>query len=74
MTCDGGEGKGKKANLIKDFQEKLVMENIGWKFCFLTTKQKTKQNLEKQNQDYKKYELGQIIWQILPIHSRCPIK
>ena len=58
MTCDGGKGKGKKANLIKDFQEKLVMENIGWKFCFLTTKQ----NLEKQNQDYnKKYELGQII-------------
>lgn len=63
MTCDSRRGKGKKANLIKDFQEKLVMENIGYKFCFLTTKQKKNhQNLEKQNQDYiKKYELGQII-------------
>lgn len=64
MTCDGRRGKGKKANLIKDFQEKLVMENIGWKFCFLSTKQQQQKtpNLEKQNQDYiKKYELGQII-------------
>ena len=61
MTCDGRRGRGKKANLIKDFQEKLVMENIGLEFHFLTTK-KRPQNLEKQNQDYiKKYELGQII-------------
>lgn len=62
MTCDGRGGKGKKSISVEEFEEKLVMESIGWKLCFSTTKTKKQTNLENQNQDHiKKYEESQII-------------
>lgn len=52
MTCDGRGGKGKKSISVEEF-EKLVMESIGWKLCFSTTKTKNK----KTNKP-RKSELG----------------